>query len=220
MKLLIYFLRFIHVFIEFLVFYLVLAFVLPLITISKEINQPKEVEVFILTNGVHTDIVVPVKNNLFNWNKKIEYTGIADSSYKYLAMGWGDKGFYLDTPTWAELKTSVALKAAFGINSTAIHATYYKQMKINEQCKNMWLSNNQYNRLIHYISNSFKTNKNGEFIKVITDVHYGDTDAFYEAKGRYNLFKTCNTWANNALYACGQKCCFWTPLDKGIFMKY
>lgn len=49
---------------------------------------------------------------------------------------------------------------------------------------------------------------------------YGDHDAFYEAKGRYSLFHTCNTWANNALKACGQKACWWTPFSTGIRYQY
>jgi hypothetical protein len=49
---------------------------------------------------------------------------------------------------------------------------------------------------------------------------YGDNDAFYEAIGSYNLFKTCNTWTNNALKSCGQKACFWTPFESGIFYQY
>jgi len=34
------------------------------------------------------------------------------------------------------------------------------------------------------------------------------------------LFHTCNTWANNALKACGQKASLWTPFDTGIFYHY
>ncbi|MFY7877717.1 MAG: DUF2459 domain-containing protein, partial [Pirellula sp.] len=26
-------------------------------------------------------------------------------------------------------------------------------------------------------------------------MHYHDSDAFYEAKGSYHLFRTCNVWA-------------------------
>jgi hypothetical protein len=49
---------------------------------------------------------------------------------------------------------------------------------------------------------------------------YGKHAAFYEAKGSYNLFYTCNTWANQALKAANQKAALWTVLDKGIFYHY
>jgi hypothetical protein len=61
----------------------------------------------------------------------------------------------------------------------------------------------------------------GQVIQILThDDGYGTDDAFYEAKGAYDLFNTCNTWANGALKACDQKACWWTPTDKGIFHQY
>lgn len=202
--------------------YFIAVFVLPLITISQEEVTSEDVEIHILTNGVHTDIVVPVRTPQMDWSKKISYDNAkdVDSTFGYLALGWGDKGFYLQTPTWAELKFSVAFNAAFGLSTSAIHATYYQSMEEGERCKKMTLSAEQYDRLIAYITDSFKTENNDDFIHIDTDAHYGTTDAFYEAHGKYNFFKTCNTWANNALAACGQKCCFWTASDKGIFSKY
>ena len=59
-----------------------------------------------------------------------------------------------------------------------------------------------------------------EAMYINTDAVYGKNDAFYEANGSYSLFHTCNTWANNGLKACGQKACFWTPFDSGIFYHY
>ena len=45
-----------------------------------------------------------------------------------ISIGWGDKGFYLDTPTWAELKLSTALIAGFGLGNAALHITYYDEI--------------------------------------------------------------------------------------------
>lgn len=202
--------------------YVIIAYLLSLITIEKEANTKPEVEIFILTNGVHTDIVMPVKSEQIDWSQQIQYknTQAADSTYQYIAMGWGDKGFYLETPEWSDLKASVAFKAASGLSSSAIHATYYKQMKLGNDCKSMLISKEQYQRLITYITNSFQKDASGNFIPIITDANYGKTDAFYEANGSYSIFKTCNSWANTGLKACGQKCCLWTATDSGIFSKY
>ena len=206
----------------FILCYILLAYTLSKITIGKETDAKPEVEIFILTNGVHTDIVMPTKNNQIDWSDQIEFknTKEADSTYHYIAMGWGDKGFYLETPNWSDLKASVAFKAATGLSTTAIHATYYKQMKLGEDCKSMMISKEQYNRLIVYITESFQTDSSGNFLSIKTNANYGKTDAFYEAYGSYSLVYTCNTWANNALKACGQKCCLWTPMDSPIFSKY
>ncbi|UTN04407.1 TIGR02117 family protein [Flavobacterium bizetiae] len=210
------------VFLGFILIYLIAVFSLSKITVQQEPNTKPEVEIYILTNGVHTDIVMPTKSDQIDWSQKVQFanTKAADSTYKYLAMGWGDKGFYLETPEWSGLKASVAFKAASGLSNTAIHATYYKSLKEGDDCKKMMISKEQYDRLIQYINNSFQKDASGNFFPIKTDANYGKTDAFYEANGSYSLFHTCNTWANSALKASGQKCCFWTATDSGIFSKY
>jgi hypothetical protein len=72
---------------------------------------------------------------------------------------------------------------------------------------------------VDYISNSFQSDS-GEFLKIETDAVYGKNDAFYEAKGSYSLFHTCNTWTNNALKSANQKAALWTATDKGILSHY
>lgn len=216
------FLKIIAAFFAFIILYIIASLLLSKITIDKESDTKPEVEIFILTNGVHTDIVMPAKSDQIDWSRQIQFqnTKATDSTYHYIAMGWGDKGFYLETPEWSDLKASVAFKAATGLSTTAIHATYYKRMKLGEDCKSMMISKEQYSRLITYITDSFQKDPSGNFLPIKTDANYGKTDAFYEANGSYSLFHTCNSWANNALKASGQKCCFWTATDSGIFSKY
>ncbi|GJM35271.1 MAG: hypothetical protein DHS20C18_42720 [Saprospiraceae bacterium] len=178
--------------------------------------------IYILTNGVHTDIVMPTRNEHMDWSKKIKYTNTksADSTHQYLAMGWGDKGFYLETPTWAELKPSVAFNAAFGLSTTAMHTTFYTSLTESETCKKIMISTKQYSKLIDYITNSFQQDANGHFIHIPTDATYGNADAFYEATGSYSMLHTCNSWANGGLKNSGLKSCLWTAFDTGIFSKY
>lgn len=208
--------------VSFLIVYALAAFVCSRITIDKEKDTKGEVAIYIKTNGVHTDIVVPVRSELMDWSKEVKYefTSCKDTNYKYLALGWGDKGFYLQTPEWADLKFSVAFNAAFGLSSSAMHATFYRKIQEGESCRKINISAEQYARLIKYVSGSFKRDENGHFMHISTNANYGISDAFYEAKGRYSLFYTCNTWANSVLKACGQKSCLWTIFDTGIFAQY
>ena len=193
---------------------------IPVNTIHSVNYEPK-IEIYILSNGVHTDIVVPVKNDTFDWSKQIqfEHTIAKDSTVKYLAIGWGDRGFYLETPTWADLKVSTALKATTGLSSSALHTTFYKTMKEDSYCKKIQISTLEYEKLVVFINDSFET-KYGENIKIDTDAVYGKNDIFYEAKGSYSLFYTCNSWANQALKAANQKAALHTLTDTGIFRHY
>jgi uncharacterized protein (TIGR02117 family) len=192
------------------------------IVISAEKDTAKEVAIFIKTNGKHTDIVVPVRNEIIDWSEKIPFRNniSQDTVFSFLAFGWGDKGFFLDMPTWDDLTFGLAFKAAFWLGTTAMHTTYYKELAEDKDCRKIMISKLQYERLVIFITDKFKKGTDGNFINIRTDAAYGTTDAFYEAKGRYNLFYSCNTWANDALKACGQKHCLWTFFDDPIFSIY
>ncbi len=82
--------------------YMISAYCLSRITVPEEKGSKQEVTIYIKTNGVHTDLVVPVRTNQMDWSKELKFSNTlsADTTFSYLAMGWGDKGFYLETPTW------------------------------------------------------------------------------------------------------------------------
>jgi uncharacterized protein (TIGR02117 family) len=215
--------KYIGLFLLLLISYGLLVTLMSYIPVNSNqfaIDEPK-VEIFILSNGVHNDIVVPVKNDTYDWSKQIkfEHTKAKDSTAKYVAMGWGDRGFYLETPTWADLKGGTALKAATGLSSSALHTTFYKFMKEDAYCKKIQISTLEYQKLVVFINDSFET-KSGSTIKIETDAVYGKNDIFYEAKGSYSLFYTCNSWANQALKAANQKAALYTLTDTGIFRHY
>ena len=206
----------------FLLSYVILALVIPYIHVNTEDVEPAEdVSIYIKTNGVHTDIVVPVKSSYKDWSEKIKFeqTKAQDSSMHYLGFGWGDKGFYLDTPEWSDLKFSTAFVAAVGIGSSAMHATFYKDIVEDENCIKINISAGEYKKLIAFIEGKFEYDQNGNPI-YIDATTYGNYDVFYEAKGAYNFFYTCNTWANNGLKAMDQRAALWTPTDFGIFQHY
>lgn len=206
----------------FLGVYVLAGFGLGRMGVAAEKNTAEDLSIYLLTNGVHTDLVLPVKTDQIDWSQLIKYenTKSKRTGFKYVAIGWGDKGFYLDTPTWAELKFSTAFNAATGLSTAAIHATYYNTMTEGENCVKVHLSKNQYQRLIDYIQKDFIKQSNGALTHIQTDAAYGETDAFYDATGSYSLFHTCNSWTNNALKAAGLKASVWTPFDKGIFHQY
>jgi uncharacterized protein (TIGR02117 family) len=202
--------------------YLLSALVLSRIGVPAEQEKGNDIAVYVLSNGVHTDIVMPVKSQLKDWSKEIKFkdTELKDSSMCYVAVGWGDKEFYLNTPTWADLKFTTAFKAAFGLGNAAIHATFYKNMTESENCIKIELTTAQYGKLVNYVDAGFKKDSAGHYIHINTHANYGTTDAFYEATKKYSIFFTSNTWTNKALKVCGQKACVWTPFDKGIFFQY
>lgn len=203
--------------------YFIAAFSLSSIAVNKEFNQTSDdaVDIHILTNGVHTDIVLPYKNEYMDWSHYVNpiTTKSGDTIAVNVAFGWGDKGFYLQTKTWDDLKFSTAFKAMFYLSTSAMHVTFYKNLKEDESCKKIRISKQNYLMLVNYIKESFSPDNNGS-TQQISDASYSNNDAFYEAKGKYSLFFTCNSWANSALKSSNLKACLWTPFDWGIFNMY
>lgn len=206
-----------------LVIYAVLATLISYIPVNsnQEKNIDQNLSIYILTNGVHTDIVMPFYNDIYDWRLYLDptLTPGKKTTSKFVSFGWGDKGFYLQTPEWKDLKPSVAFKAAFGLSESAMHVTYYDALVKNDDCIDIKLNKEQYLQLVAYISDRFDK-QNNQFILIDTDQNYGKNDVFYEAKGKYSLFYTCNTWANNALKSADLKASFFTLWDKGIFYQY
>ncbi len=231
--------RFLGIVVMTIILYVIMAFASSYIPINTDFENCKNlknnaentpetcIEVFLLTNGVHTDIVLPTKNANKDWTKSISpmTTKTDNSSSKFVAFGWGDKGFFLETPTWSDLRVSTAFNALFYLGSATMHTTFYKESELQENasCKKISISKENYQKLVNFIENSFKTTENGNYQLILKGKNphsYGNDDVFFEAKGAYSLFYTCNTWTNNALKAANMKACLWTLFDKPILAKY
>jgi uncharacterized protein (TIGR02117 family) len=203
---------------SFIVLWSVCAFLLPYIPAGYlPIQKNKTITVFVQSNGVHTDFVMPAKSDLCDWTAFLPYSDfeVAGPAFEYIAVGWGDKGFFIGTPTWADLRFSTAFNASFGLSSTAMHVSYKRfQPKENDMCKAVPLAPFQYRALVSYIKNSF-LKKDGKFM-LIRHPGYTSHDSFYEAVGTYSLFNTCNVWTGNGLRCTGEKTGVWTPLPGGV----
>lgn len=222
MKINVYILKYVLIFLVLLLLYVLIAIALSYIPVNRNLTAQKgEIPIYILTNGVHTDIVTPYSNHIWQWDQWLDlsFLHVPKTSFQWVSFGWGDKGFYLQTSKWKDLKLSVALKAALHLSESAIHVTYYDTLTLSDSCKIMYITEEQYLDLCEYIRDSFAT-QNQLPIVIPTNQNYGDSDVFYEAVGSYSIFYTCNTWANNALKKAGQKACLFTLFDKGIFYHY
>lgn len=200
--------------------WMVFAFLLQYVRLGEEDSADNNaVEIYIRSNGVHTDFVLPVHSPLIAWDTFIAPSLCdADSSYEYIAIGWGDKGFFLNTPTWDDLTFSTAFVAASGIGSSAMHVDYLKSPpKIGSHGLLRRITQEQYTALIAYIRASFMLSNNAPML--IDHAGYGKRDKFFEAHGRYSLFMTCNEWTGDGMQAADMEVGVWTPLEFGIMSR-
>ena len=192
--------------------------VMLLIPVNRHVASEGEVVVYLQRSDVHTDIVVPTRTSRIDWSAVVLH-GETGRGSEYIAFGWGSRDFYLNVPTWDDLTPGIAFRAISGMGGTALHTRYMREPAEGENCRRLALSSAQYDALVGYILSSGRRNADGTFVH-IDQAGGGWSNAFYEGTGCYNLFFTCNSWANSALKACGQTCCLWTPLQQPIFWKY
>lgn len=194
--------------------YIIISLILTYITVNDvAVHHQQDTAIYLTTNGIHLDIIIPT--DYLDVELKSEL--VSSERDTYLALGWGDENFYLNTPTWDDLTFDNAFGALFLKSTTLMHVTRYYQ--IQESWIKVYVSPSQLKKLNQYIVASFKKDINNNTIQ-ISDSGYGVKDTFYKANGSYSCLKTCNSWANSAFKESDLKSCFWTPFDFGLIHKY
>ena len=179
------------------------------------------VRVFVRTNGVHTWLVVPALAAGVDWRPLAPAAHIRDPRYAgdHVAIGFGNRYFYLNTPTWADLSLNTALAAAFGRGPSLVHVEHERSPEPDEYQRPLMLSVAEYRRLAAHIRASFELDLAGQS-KPLLGRGYGSADIFYEGRGPYNAYRTCNEWTGEALRAAGVRIGIWTPLSESIMLRF
>lgn len=196
------------------VVYILVSLLLTYIPISEKTEgHPKTKTIYLTTNGVHSDIVLPKDLMIPALISDLKMR----TSDHFFAFGWGEENFYLNTPTWGELKFSTAFRAAFLESQTLVHITRYTNAKKD------WIAvpvtETQLSKLNSFILGSFDSKPNDK--KRLNVAGYTlDRDDFYPAVGNYMFYNTCNSWVNTALKESDMKACLWTPFEFGALRRH
>ena len=202
--------------------YLLAAIFLGLVPANVAFRQPTEggVLIYIRSNGVHTDIVVPRVNAEADWRPYAEPSHLRDprrGTADHVAFGYGARDFYLNTPTWGDLSLSVAVRSMTGGDSTLVHVEHVDRPQREEWQRPLRLSSEQYRRLAAFIRASFQTDADGAPIHVPGG--YTDADTFYEGNGGFSMFYNCNSWTGQALRVAGVRMGLWTPFEQSVMWR-
>jgi uncharacterized protein (TIGR02117 family) len=179
------------------------------------------VTIFVRTNGVHTWIMVPKVMPEMDWRPYAPGAHLGDPRWgaaSHVAFGYGNRTFYLETPTWGDLTMRNAFLAAFGRGRSLMHADHDHQPRPDDYQRPVTLSREEYRRLVAYLRAGFQLDSSGNTIPLIGR-GYGPTDMFYEAVGPYSALMTCNEWTGRALRHAGVRTGIWTPLSYSIMWR-
>lgn len=177
------------------------------------------VVIFVRSNEIHTDLVVPVVHvaSDCDWRTHFPPADFRGNvrNCEHVAIGWGNRVFYIDTPTWADFRISTAARALFWPSESVLHVEYVPEIVPREHFREIPISAEQYRQLVDFIHSSAIKNSDARAITA-SERTYGTHDRFYESTGNYHAFNTCNQWTGRGLKRAGVKTGLWTPLKPQV----
>jgi uncharacterized protein (TIGR02117 family) len=200
------------------VLYLLAAVVLTLVPVNTSWREPATgIEVFVYSNGFHTEFIVPVKTPVIDWRERARPEDFRRSieGMTHACFGWGDREFFLFVQELTDLTPGIAVRALFWPTPTALRVAYEADPEPGPDQRRLVLTEEQYRALVAWIEASVQTGAGGRWLR-LADPHDMDWLAFYEGAGSYGIFYTCNHWTNDILKRMGVRTGVWTPFAQGV----
>ncbi len=175
--------------------------------------------VYVVANPIHTDIVLPATPELIRRFGFLARDGLplGHPNVRALAIGWGGRTFYTETPTWDRLTARAVWRSATWDRSV-MHVALGGAMRVGDTAnvRTLAVSATAHEALLRFVEASFAREPDGA-PRLLPGAGYGAFDLFYEAEGGFNLFLGCNTWTAAALRAAGVPTGWWAPLPPSLF---
>ncbi len=172
--------------------------------------------ILVLANPIHTDIAIPIDAETLARFPFLAESGmpVTHPDARWLVLGWGGMAFYIETPTWSELKP-VPLFKGLTLDRSVIHADIVGDViEPADHVAGFDIGPDEYERLLSFIEASFMSA--GGRIEAIPDTAYGPNDRFFEANGWFSAVAGCNTWTAKALREAGLRTGWWNPLPVSL----
>jgi uncharacterized protein (TIGR02117 family) len=206
--------------------YFMAAVVGSLIPVNGGWREPKDgITIYLHDNGIHTSIIIPCADVGARDNCLFPTEHLPNPNYptRWQMIGWGDREFYLKTPTWGDLDLSVAITAFKGSGHTLVHVDHLERLPQNG-IRAVRVSAAAFLRIVSDImaETLVETDITRYAFKAIKG--YGNHDVFYSGRrvkrANYSALYTCNNWISDLLAKAGVKTGYWTPLPFGVMWWY
>lgn len=169
--------------------------------------------ILVLSNLIHTDIALPADPDVLealsfvsSEGLELDYPGVF-----WIIVGWGSRSFYVETPTWSDLKPGPVIDALTWDRSV-MHVRRAGEISTSlPNVREISLTPDEFDGLVQDIRTSFQK-EDGLSPVAISGAAYDAHDIFFPANGGFNAFLGCNTWTALMLRQAGVKTGFWTPL--------
>jgi uncharacterized protein (TIGR02117 family) len=199
--------------------YLLAALIGSLVPINSGWREPEAgTTIYLADNGIHADIIMPVKAQGLDWASiaPIKDFAAADPASQWIAFGSGEQRVYLNTPTWWDITPRTIWSALAG-GKRVMHVEYVSDPSY--AVREIRLQPEEYRRLWAAVRADFALDAQGRPIHV-AHAGYGPADTFYQATGKANAVRTCNAVAAHWLRVAGIETSLWPPFVNGLVWRY
>lgn len=193
--------------------------VLPRPLFGSAVEEPERPRrILVLSNPIHTDIALPLTDDLRDRFGFLETSGLPldIEGARYLLFGWGGRAFYIETPTWSELKPGPLFKGLTADASAMRVALGGDVDSADPTVLTFDITEAGYQNLLGHIRESF-AERDGAPVEIV-GAGYGEFDRFYEANGMFTALLGCNTWTAAGLRKAGLRTGWWNPLP--VLLRY
>lgn len=183
-----------------------------------EHDRDGEIELYLLSNQIHVGLMVPVRNEVFDWHSFLDPADFAQTG-DWLQFGWGDRTFYFEVPELSDLTLRIAFEALVIPDRAIMHVDHILESpKTIDAARPFRVSRAGYTRMVEEIQSRFRLRDNRP--EAIPQRSYYGTDRFFEGEGTYSIYRTCNVWTAEILGLVGLRRPLWSPTKYGLELLY
>ncbi|QND52598.1 TIGR02117 family protein [Phyllobacterium sp. 628] len=173
--------------------------------------------VLLLSNPIHTDIAFPADPDVLARFSILsnDTFQLSDPRIAWIIVGWGGRSFYLETPTWADLKF-MPLMRGLTVDRSTMHVEPIGAIDTNQpQIERLSVDPAAFDAMLQHTIDSFQMDTNGKAM-MIEGAGYGLNDRFFEANGYFTALAGCNTWTSAVLRSGNLRTGLWNPLPQSL----
>lgn len=168
-----------------------------------------EVTVYLVAGPIHYDFLLPADaETLEAFDFARGHVPLDAPGVDWVVVGWGSRAFYTATGGYSDLSLGTVWRAATG-DGSVLHVSVAGDVTglVDRQLS---LTAEEYRALRAAILSTAPDPT------PIAGAGFSEWDAFFEAGGRFHLFRTCNVWVAEVLRAAGLRFGRWTPTPYAV----
>lgn len=179
-------------------------------------DGPDGVAIHVVSNGFHTDIVLPMREEARDWRPLLDASPITAPwrEAPFVAFGWGSQAAYTELGTLLDLSPGLLVRAA-AFDASVVHVQPVVAITAVHSVRRLVVSRGGYRALVAHVERSLSRDDAGAPV-VLAGLTHGSGDAFFRGRDRFWLLRSCNVWVAEALRAAGRPVGLWTPLAQTL----